>query len=276
MPDTGRRTTAAHLGRVVRKEWVSPHMVRVVLGGEGLRNFRADAFTDHYVKLHFPLPGVEYPDPTDVAAIRRDLPRDKWPRTRTYTVRNCDAEAGELTIDFVHHGPAGVAGPWAAAAEPGDVLVFSGPGGGYAPAVEADWHLLAGDESALPAIAASLEAMPAGARARALIEVGGPADEQPIDSAADLELTWLHRGSRAVGEALVEAVCALDFPVGSVQVFVHGEAHFVKAIRRHLRTERGLSPEQLSISGYWRRGADEDTWQATKSHWNQDVEQPAA
>ncbi|MEU1214180.1 siderophore-interacting protein [Streptomyces sp. NPDC005790] len=270
MPDTQVKKPVVHRGRVIRTERITPHMIRVVLGGDGLDRLEAGKFTDHYIKMHFPLPGVEYADPTDIAAIRRDLPRDRWPRTRTYTIRDWDAEARELTVDFVHHGTTGVAGPWAASARPGDVIAFSGPGGGYAPSAEAGWHLLAGDESALPAVAAALESMPAGARARAFIEIGDARDEQVIESAADLELVWLHRGAATVGTLLVEAVTGLEFPDGPVQVFIHGEAHFVKELRRHLRADRGLLPGQLSVSGYWRRGADEDVWQATKGEWNRD------
>ncbi|OKJ11689.1 siderophore-interacting protein [Kitasatospora sp. CB01950] len=262
----------AYRGQVVRSEWVSPHLIRVVLGGEGLREFRAGTFTDHYIKLHFPRPGVSYPDLLDIAGIRKKMPRDQWPLTRTYTVRSWDPETGEIAVDFVHHGDSGVAGPWAAAAKPGDELVFSGPGGGFAPDPEADWHLLAGDESALPAIAAALEAMPAGAQVKAFVEVSGPEEELIIKSAARFDLSWLHRGSRAVGDALVEAVTSLDFPDGAARVFVHGEAHFVKTLRRHLRLDRGLPREALSVTGYWRLGADEDDWQRTKGEWNRDVE----
>ncbi|MGW6972187.1 siderophore-interacting protein [Streptomyces sp. NPDC054952] len=270
MPEAQPRKRVVHRGRVLRTERIAPAMVRIVLHGEGLREFSAGRFTDHYVKMHFPPPGVEYADPTDIPAIRRDHPREEWPRTRTYSVRDWDAGTGRLTIDFVVHGTAGVAGPWAAAAQPGDEVVFSGPGGGYAPDTEADWHLLAGDESALPAIAAALEAMPADAVVRAFVEVDGPADEQPLSSPARVETTWLHRGARPVGEALVEAVTGLEFPAGSPQVFVHGEAHFVRELRRYLRVDRALPPTSLSVSGYWRRGADEEAWQATKGEWNSD------
>ncbi|MBM7173152.1 siderophore-interacting protein [Streptomyces sp. G44] len=263
-----------HRGRVLRVERVTPNMARVVLGGEGLREFAAGEHTDHYIKLIFPLEGVRYPAPFDIAAIRRDLPRDQWPRTRTYTVRRWDPEAVELTVDFVHHGERGLAGPWAATVEPGEEIFFSGPGGGYSPGAEADWHLLVGDESALPAIGASLEAMPAGTVAKAFIEVSGPEEEQEIRTPADAEITWLHRGERQIGDALHEAVSAWEFPAGTVRAFVHGEAHFVKSLRHHLRTERGLAREQLSISGYWRRGADEDDWQSSKSEWNRDVADP--
>jgi NADPH-dependent ferric siderophore reductase len=248
--------------RVLRTEWVTPHMIRVVGGGAGLAEFQPNAFTDAYVKLQFPVPGVAYPEPFDLARVRAELPRDQWPRMRTYTVRSYDELAGELTIDFVYHGDEGLAGPWAAAAKPGDVLMFGGPGGAYAPNADADWHLLAGDEAALPAIGAALEAMPAGAVAHVFVEVADAGEEQALPSKADVRITWLHR---AVGDDLVGAVRGLDFPTGDVHAFVHGEADAVRALRRYLLDERGVPKDRLSISGYWRRGKDEDGWQAEKA-----------
>ena len=268
-----RPVRAATIAHVTRVEQLTPHMVRVVVGGEGLAGLRAGDYTDHYVKVLFPPPGVTYPEPFDVAAIRETMPRDAWPVVRTYTIRRWLPEAQEMWIDFVVHGDAGIAGPWAAQARPGDPFRFMGPGGGYAPDPAAAWHLLAGDESALPAIGATLAGMPAGARVTALIEVSDADEEQKLETAADAEIRWLHRGDRPVGEALVEAVRALEFPAGEVHAFVHGEATFVKELRGHLRRERGLPLSALSISGYWRRGMNEDGWQSSKREWNQQVEQ---
>lgn len=269
---TPRRAPAAKRAEVARAERLTPHMIRVVLAVDPAAPLDAGEYTDHYVKLLFAPAGVRYPEPLDIEAIRRDLPRERWPRTRTYTVRAWDAAARELTVDFVHHGDEGLAGPWAAAVRPGDVIHFMGPGGGYAPDPAADWHLLAGDESALPAVAAAVERLPEGAVAKVLVEVAGPEEEQKLATSAAAEVVWLHRGNRPVGEALVAAVTALDFPPGDVHVFVHGEAGFVKELRRHLRLERGVPRERLSVSGYWRRGADEDGWQASKREWNAQVE----
>ncbi|MET8943680.1 siderophore-interacting protein [Streptomyces sp. NPDC004542] len=266
----GRKPRKPHSAQVVRTERLTPHMQRVVLGGEGLADFAADTCTDHYVKLLFPAAGVTYPEPFDVERIRAEFPREQWPVTRTYTVRSFRPEQRELTLDFVIHGDEGLAGPWAARVQPGETVRFMGPGGAYAPDVSADWHLLAGDESALPAIARSLEALPAGTRAHAFVEVSGPEEEQKIDS--DVQVVWLHRGDRPVGAALVEAVRALDFPEGRVHAFVHGEAGFVKELRRLLRVELAVPREDLSISGYWRLGHNEDGWQATKRDWNARVE----
>lgn len=267
-----RKKPQLHSGRVIRTETLTPHMTRVVLGGDGLADFPAGEHTDHYVKFVFPLPGVTYPEPFDMAAIRADFPRDQWPATRTYTVRSWDPAALELTVDFVIHGDAGLAGPWARSVQPGERMFLLGPGGGYSPGTDADWHLLAGDESALPAIAASLEQMPSGATVHALVEVTGPEEEQELDLPDGIEVTWLHRGTERPGSLLVAAVRELDFPSGQVQAFVHGEAGFVKELRHHLRLERGVTREQLSISGYWRLGHNEDGWQASKPEWNAQVE----
>ncbi|MGW1027966.1 siderophore-interacting protein [Streptomyces sp. NPDC002577] len=265
-----RRPRKPHTAQVVRTERLTPHMQRLVLGGEGLAAFTAGTWTDHYVKLLIPAEGVSYPEPFDMETIRAEFPPEQWPVTRTYTVRAWDAERRELTLDFVIHGDEGLAGPWAVRAQPGDVVRLMGPGGGYAPDAGADWHLLAGDESALPAIATALEALPDGADVRAYVEVAGPEEEQRIDSDADV--VWLHRGDRPVGEALVEAVCALEFPAGRVHAFVHGEAGFVKELRRLLRVERQIPREDLSVSGYWRLGHNEDGWQSTKREWAAQVE----
>ncbi|SEH03228.1 NADPH-dependent ferric siderophore reductase, contains FAD-binding and SIP domains [Nonomuraea solani] len=261
-----------HRGVVLRTEKLSRHMVRVVVGGDGLADFATRGLTDHYVKLVFPYEGVQYPEPFTVKGCRETMPRELWPRLRTYTVRAWDPDSRELTLDFVVHGDEGLAGPWAARAVPGDVVLMLGPGGGYAPEADAAWHLLVGDESALPAIAAALEVLPDGAVAHVLIEVDSPEDEQKLGTAADARITWIYRGGRPVGEGLVRAVRDLEFPSGDVHAFVHGEAGFVKELRRHLRLERGISLDRLSISGYWRLGVDDEAWREVKSDWNRAVE----
>ncbi|MGP4085940.1 siderophore-interacting protein [Streptomyces sp. KR55] len=265
-----RQSRRAHSAQVVRTERLTPHMQRVVLGGTGLAEFTAGTCTDHYVKLLFPADGVTYPEPFDMQRIREEFPREQWPVTRTYTVRAWDPELRELTLDFVLHGDEGLAGPWAMRVQPGETIHFMGPGGAYAPDAGADWHLLAGDESALPAIGAALESLPDGAEVRAFVEVSGPEERQKFDS--DVEVVWLYRGDRPVGEALVEAVRALEFPAGRVQAFVHGEAGCVKELRRLLRVEYQIPREDLSISGYWRLGHNEDGWQAAKRDWNARIE----
>ncbi len=191
-------------------------MVRIIAGGPGFAGYVNNAFVDRYVKIVFPQPGVIYPEPLDLWEIRESMPREQWPHTRTYTVRWVDEAAGELAIDFVIHGDEGLAGPWAASAQPGDALVFTGPGGGYNPDPAADWYLFAGDESALPAIGASIESLPEDARGLAFLEVDGDADIQAIAAPAGVELRWLLRGGVPAGasELLVTAVRDADVARG--------------------------------------------------------------
>lgn len=241
-------------------------MVRIVAGGEGFASYVNNDYIDRYVKIAFPQPGVEYPLPLDLWAIRESLPREQWPYTRTYTVRWVDEEARELAIDFVIHGDEGLAGPWAAKARAGDSLVFTGPGGGYNPDPAADWHLFAGDEAALPAIAAAIESLPPEARGIAFLEVDSDAEIQPIQAPAGLQIHWLPRNGTPAGSSdlLVSAVRNAEWPGGRVQVFAHGERGYMKSLREVLYRERGLERAQVSLSGYWAKGRVEDDFQAEK------------
>jgi NADPH-dependent ferric siderophore reductase len=175
-----------------------------------------------------------------------------------------------LTIDFVVHGDTGVAGPWAATASPGDLLQLNGPGGAYAPDPAAAWHLMVGDTSVIPAIAASLERVPAGVAVHVLVEIEDPADQQALSSLGELHVQWLPEGTA------VEALRSLTFPDGRVHAFVHGEASTVRDVRRHLLVDRGLPREALSVSGYWKRARTEEGWREDKAEWNRQAEQDLA
>ena len=250
-----RQAPASTTLTVLRTETIGEHFVRVVFGGDGFDVFPARPETDSYVKIELPVG-----DETVV---------------RTYTVRRVDPAAREIWIDFVVHGDEGVAGPWARSVQPGEQVVVRGPGAGYRPDRAADFHLLAGDETAIPAIAAALEDLPADARGAVFLEVIGPADELELVAPAGVDVTWLHRGV-AAGDAgadlidanapLVAAVRTMPWPAGDVQVFVHGEAEAVmKHIRPYLRKERAVPPARASISGYWRRGRTEEGFRVWKS-----------
>jgi NADPH-dependent ferric siderophore reductase len=249
-------------------------MIRVVFDGPDLVDLPVGDYTDAYVKLVFPPADAPYRTAGEYAALRDGLESRHRPALRTYTIREYDVKAGELTLDFVHHGDNGVAGPWAASVQPGDEAILLGPGGGYAPDPDAEWHLLVGDESALPAIARAVERIPAGIPARVFIEVATPREEQPLTSPAQLRVQWVHRSEHddVRGEALVAAVRAAELPTGRVHAFLHGEAGFVKQLRHHLRFERQVPKEMLSVSGYWRLGRDDEGWRAEKATWKAEVE----
>ena len=248
--------------------WLTPRMVRIVLGGDDLEGFGAGAFTDHYVKLQLPPDGAPYAPPFDPAEIKAAHPRELWPRMRTYTVGDWDAARRRLTIDFVVHGDTGLAGPWAARAQPGDRLQLFGPGGAYAPDPEAHWHLMVGDPSVLPAIAASLARVPAGVPVSVVVEVGADDDRLPLATPGDLDLRWVPRADGA----LLDAVRALALPGGAGHCFVHGEAAAVRDVRRHLLVDRGLDPARLSASGYWKRRRTEEEWREDKAEWQRQAE----
>ena len=256
---------------VLRAEPLTPHLQRLVLGGPDFAAFaeKWNGFTDSYVKLLF-LPDGGTPERDEGQPVAEGAV------TRTYTVRWFDPAARELAIDFVVHGDEGLAGPWARDAGPGDTIDLLGPGGAYSPRPEADWHLVAGDEAALPAALAALEALPAGARAHAFLEVDGPNDQLKVETAGDVTVTWLHREGAPAGSTtlVADAVKALDWPAGRAHVFVHGEAGLLKALRAFLLRERGVERELLSLSGYWRRGDDEQGFRVWKRRQAQ--EQAAA
>lgn len=251
---------------VLERIQLSAHMVRIVAGGPGITAVDDNGKTDAYSKMLFAHPDTGLTPPYDMDALREELPLDLLPSVRTYTIRRFDLENGRLWIDFVVHGDEGVAGPWADRAKPGDPVILLGVGGGYAPDPDADWHLLAGDDSALPAVASALEAMPRDAVGMAFIEVQTADDELPIDAPTGIEVTWLHRGDRPAGTTtlLTDAVRAAEWREGRVQVFVHGERGEMKALRPYFTDERGIERAQLSLSAYWAYGHREDAFQAEK------------
>lgn len=235
-------------------------MVRLILVGENFGDFPELPYTDHYLKLLFPPPGADYGVADTIE--HEDDDRATRPVTRTYTIRSFDPATRQMAVDFVVHGAEGIAGPWAAQATPGDRINFFGPGGSWRPEATAKHVLFAGDESALPAIAAGLAALPAGAQAYTLVEVGGPEDEQPLAGPAPI---WIYRSQAGTpcGVALARAVRAAELPE-DLTAFVHGSAEMIRDLRRYLFVERGIDRNKVSISGYWRSGQDEDAWQATK------------
>ncbi|RUR00976.1 siderophore-interacting protein [Labedella endophytica] len=245
---------------VLRREQLSPHLVRIVLTGEQFDLFEANGKTDAYVKIIFVKPELGLTPPFDIAGLRETLSPEDLPVTRTYTVRSVDAAARTLTIDFVVHGDEGLAGPWADHARPGDRLTFSGPGGGYAPDPAADWHLFAADQSALPATAAALEALPADARGIAVIQVSDASEEIRLTAPAGVEVRWVHDVEPS---ALVDAVSEATWLEGRPQVFAHGEREAMKGLRNLFR-DRGVLRPELSLSGYWAKGRTEDRFQAEK------------
>ncbi|HXV94814.1 MAG TPA: siderophore-interacting protein [Pseudonocardia sp.] len=243
-------TTAPRLLQVQRSERITPRMVRVTLGGDELAGFGGEG-PDRRIKMFFPAPGQDRP-----AVPRATSGGPLWPTgqprpaIRTYTVRRFDAEAGELDVDFVLHSGHGPAAAWARDARPGTWVGVSEPGGRYEPDPAAEHHVVIGDESALPAVATVLEALPQDVPALVFVEVADADEEQPLPGTATVR--WVHRGGRPAGEPLAEVVRTAELPSGHVQVWLSGESACVRDLRRHLLDERGVDRRSVYATGYWR------------------------
>ena len=240
-------TTAPRLLQVRRCARVTPGMIRVTLVGEELTGFAGDG-PDRRIKMFFPVPGQERP-----AVPRASTGGPVWPAgearptIRTYTVRRFDPTEGELDVDFVLHAGHGPAAAWARDARPGAWVGVSEPGGHYVPDRTVDYHVVIGDETALPAVATVLDAIDP-ARAMTFLEVADAAEEQVLPGA----VTWVHRDGRRAGEPLAAAVRSASFPDGRGQARLSGESACVRDLRRHLLDERGFDRRLVYATGYWR------------------------
>ena len=220
-----RHDTKLRLLEVKSVGRIAPKMLRITVGGEELAGFVSAAHDDH-VKLFFPQPGQAKPvlpsSSPNGPVYPTDAPR---PAARDYTPRRYDPAAGTLAIDFVLHGD-GPATSWAAQARPGDFLGAGGPRGSFIVPDDFDWYLLAGDDTALPAIGRRLEELPPGTRALVVVEVADPGEEQRFDTRTRLDMQWLHRGDAAASEKsgsqslLHDAVAGLSFPPGDGYAWV--------------------------------------------------------
>ncbi|SEL85940.1 NADPH-dependent ferric siderophore reductase, contains FAD-binding and SIP domains [Variovorax sp. YR750] len=232
---------------------VTPHLIRVTLTGDDLAGFTSLGFDDH-AKIFFPDAAGKLTLPT--AGPDGPVWPDGRPTMRDYTPRRYDAAAGTLEIDFALH-EAGPATQWAEQAKPGDILGVGGPRGSFIVPTEFDWHLLIGDDTALPAISRRLAELPAGTRVVVLAEVDSEADELPFDTKAELTLKWVHRRGAEPGlsPVLLDALKSMQLPAGDFHAWVGCESAIAKALRTHLVGERGANPKWTRASGYWRRGA---------------------
>lgn len=254
-------------------EELSPDLLRVVLTGGTLDQFESVAATDAYINARFLPAGSPVTVPFSQGDLA-DVADEFRPRPRRFTIRDWEPEQQMLSIDFVVHGDAGYAGSWAQRAQPGDRLQFEGPGGSYQPSSDVDWHLFVGDESALGAIGASLKSLTEDDRAVVFAVVERPGYEVDLPSAPGVLTRWLYRHGAADSETWVADIIAeTEFPEGTFDVFVHGEAAEVRAVRRHLATDRGVDLDRASISAYWRRRHTDEAWRRSKRQWIADQAQ---
>lgn len=239
--------------QVAQVQRLTPHMLRITVQGDELQGFASPGFDDH-VKLLFPGADgrLDLPPLTEQGLPPGPL-REAM---RDYTPHSFDAAARTLQLDFAVH-EAGPATAWALQARPGQQLGIAGPRGSMVVPTAFDGYLLVGDETALPAIGRRLRELPAGSHAIAIVEVDSAADEQPLASAATLQLRWVHRNGGPGGQAegLLQALAQVDAPAGDYQVWIAAESAVAKALRTAAVTRHGAAPQWTKAAAYWRRGS---------------------
>ena len=257
--------------QVLRTERLGPSLVRVSFGGDDLAYFFSDG-CDQSLSLFLPQPGqLEPAVPYELGdgwwQGWRELPDDVRAVMRSYTLRALRRDPDEIDIDFVLHEPAGPASRWASLAAHGDRVVLLGPAVAdnrairFRPPEDADLVVVWGDETAVPAASAILEALPAGTRARVWLEVQHAGDIQDLATDADAEVTWLVRenqGAEGSPMALGALRDAQLPPAERPYVWIAGESGQVKALRRHFVGERGFDRRRVTFVGYWRQGLSEE------------------
>ncbi|MCG7205853.1 MULTISPECIES: siderophore-interacting protein [Streptomyces] len=261
--------------RVVRTRRLGPSLVRVTFAGADLAHFHSHGH-DQSLSLFLPAQGRAEP----VVPIElgdswwqgwRELPDDVRAVMRSYTLRALRRDPDEIDIDFALHGigpgaatPPGPASRWAARAGAGDPVVLLGPAVAdnrairFRPPEDTDLVLVWGDETAVPAATAILEALPAGTRARAWLEVPHAGDVQDVVTGADVEITWLTGGRGALAEIRAARLPRCERPY----VWIAGEAGRVRELRRHFVRERGTDRRRVTFVGYWRQGLTEEQLRA--------------
>ena len=238
---------------VVGREWITPKMLRIRFGGPNVEGFESHV-PDEHVKLVFPDPDTGRTRPPTQDGDHLHWPRP-FPPTREYTIRSFDRERGIVAIDFVVH-EGGLASGWALGALVGDRLWIAGPRPGLVVPEAFGYHVLIGDETALPAIARWLEELPPTTRGVAAIEIPDADERQPLRTPDGFEVRWLDRAGAPAGgtERIRALIDGLRVPDDEhVYLFVAGEAGLIKPVRSWARAN-GFTKRNSSIAGYWRCG----------------------
>lgn len=268
--------------QVVRTRRLGPSLVRVTFGGPDLHAFHSEG-RDQSLSLFLPHPGQ--PEPVVPLELGdgwwqgwRELPDDVRAVMRSYTLRALRRDPDEIDIDFALHGiepgatvQAGPASRWAARATAGDRVLLLGPAVAdnrairFRPPEDTDLVVVWGDETAVPAASAIVEALPAGTRARVWLEVPHAGDIQDLVTEADAEITWLVRDERGTegSPMTLDALRGAHLPPAErPYVWIAGESGCVKELRRHFVRDRGIDRRSVTFVGYWRRGVSEEQLRA--------------
>ncbi len=259
-----RQKKPPRIARILRKENTSPNLLRIIFGGDELSGFPG-GYESANIKLLMPNPGQSaesYRDSLAGTGIK--------PLKRTYTVLEYREADKQLDVEFALHDNPGPATAWAIAAEPGDEMAIAGPGQLRPVNLDADWFLLAGDMSAIPAIKAIAATLPQNANGLVLLEILTPEDKHAFKKPAGLEIEWVinpkpHQEPETDDQQpLVRAFKNVPWRDGKPFVWVAGESNGVRSIRSYLANERAIAKVDRYCSGYWQRGYNEDSHQLVK------------
>lgn len=268
---------------------LTPGMVRIEFGGEGLSEFASTGVGDEYVRVFFPSEGCAEPVLPVVDGKSWSFPEgvERSPM-RTYTIRDVRRDGPDRTtvvIDFVVH-EGGVAAAWALRAGVGDVVGMNTPTGLYEPPAGLRWQVLLADSTGLPAAARILEQAPAEVRTQVVFEVPSAEHEQPVSTGPLTELSWVYGGNGHGRSQLDELLRGLELPdrdgsEGAGYIWVAGESGALRAARKYLRHELGLPATAYKTIGYWTDRAeqvrarferlDEGTKAWVRSVWSSDA-----
>lgn len=245
--------------RLKQKEYVTPHLIRVTLEGDAVREYK-DCTPGNNNKIFIPPAGVNqvhFPEYNEELEIWLHPEPHLVPTVRTYTHRAIYPEKNEMIIDFVHHGENGPASRWAIHAQPGDELGVAMKAVTKELYPRVNQYLLAGDATAIPVLSCILESLPATASGVCIIEVHGPEDELPISTAADIRFIWLHNPHPEEGSELAATVKELELPADDRFAYMAAEYRTVKELRGYL-LHQGWSKEEFYAFSYWKAGVAED------------------
>lgn len=247
---------------VSQSQSLTPNMQRITLRGEDLAEFPTGN-EGGYVKLLFPVAGQQsLPDAKAIDAGAKVI-------MRTYTVRNFRPDDSEIDIDLVLHGEGGVhSGPassWAAQTKPGDTMLMYGPGKVKTVSPDAEWFLLAGDMTALPAISCQVERLPEDAQGYAIIEINSEQDQQSLNKPDGLEVIWVvNPHPDRENTVLSDAVKSFNWPEGRPSIWAACEFSNMRLLRNYFKKEKQVPRDRVYISSYWKIGQSEDKHKVIK------------
>ncbi|GLU46263.1 siderophore-interacting protein [Nocardiopsis ansamitocini] len=254
-----RPSARAALVEVSAVRRVSPQMARVTFTGPGVTGLPARGY-DHWFRFFLPLNDQQdpvLPATEDWWNEWKAMPENVRPVIRNYTVRQHRPRAGEIDVDFVLHGDTGPATRWASRAQPGDRAGLLEQGIMFDRAAHPGRPLIAGDETALPAIAGIMASLEHDDRAEVYIEVADAAEEQELAAPPGVRVHWIHR-SEGPENGVLDAIRRAELPADLGHTWLAGESSVVTSVRRHLVNDRGVAKKDISFCGYWRRDKSVD------------------